>query len=119
MNRSLDPWRATLALAVLSGCAAPTTELMRTNEPMALQAALSRGRDDLGCANLGANATSREITRPAGPGPASSGEWVAVYAIAVTGCDRQAAYRVVCPVGGRCVAHPVPAPARGAASPSA
>jgi hypothetical protein len=118
MMLSLRPWLVPLILSVLSGCAASEAQLLNTNDPMAMQAALSRGERDLSCARLGAAAISRQIDKPAVHEPMSTGEWEAVYTIKVTGCDRQATYRVVCPIGARCIAHPRVGPGRTEAAPT-
>jgi hypothetical protein len=111
-------WLVPSILTVLSGCVSSEAQVLSTNEPLAMQSALTRGRLDLSCASLEAALISRQIAKPAVNDPLNTGEWEAVYTIGVTGCDRQATYRIVCPIGARCVAHPGVAPGRTGAAPS-
>src|SRR5512137_1834101 len=86
---------ATLATLAVSGCSSQSGFISGKQNP-AVQSALARGRFDLTCQTATANVISSNYL-PA----AESGEWTglerAEFVIGVVGCDKKAAYTVVCP----------------------
>jgi hypothetical protein len=79
----------------ISGCASQSGFISGRQDP-AVASALARGRFDLSCPSATANVISSNYLPKA-----ESGEWKglerAEFTIGVVGCDKKAAYIVVCP----------------------
>jgi hypothetical protein len=86
---------AACATLAVGGCASQSGFISSKQNP-AVQSALARGRFDLTCPTATANVISSNYL-PA----AESGDWKglerAEFTIGVVGCDKRAAYIVVCP----------------------
>jgi hypothetical protein len=87
------------ALLAASGCA-NQTQMLDNAQPMAIQAAVSRGRFDIGCPSATGQIISREVVQPAMQGPWVNGIPRAEFTVGVSGCDRRKSYIVICPQGG-------------------
>ncbi len=83
------------ASIAVTGCATQSGFIADKKDP-AVSSALSRGRFDLSCPAATASVISSNYLPKA-----ESGEWKglerAEFVVGVTGCDKKAAYIVVCP----------------------
>ncbi|MTW19601.1 hypothetical protein [Allochromatium palmeri] len=94
---------AALSVVILSGCAS-SGQLLDSNQPAAIQAALERGQFDLNCPSAQGDVLSRELIEPPLDGP-YIGVLRAEYTIGVKGCNQRKTYIVVCAEGSDgCVA---------------
>jgi hypothetical protein len=94
-----------LSLAILATGCATSPQMVKDNQPAAIQAALDRSRVDLGCQNPHANVLSHEAIVP----QVGSGGWVeggrkTAYQILVTGCEKSGTFTVNCTDMGMCTA---------------
>jgi hypothetical protein len=87
------------AFLVASGCA-NQNQMLDNAQPMAIQAAVSRGQFDLNCPGATGQIISREVVQPAMQGPWVNGIQRAEFTVGVSGCDKRKSYIVVCPQGG-------------------
>jgi hypothetical protein len=83
------------AMLVVAGCATQSGFISGRQDP-AVASALARGRFDLSCPNATANVISSNYLPKA-----ESGDWKGIeraeFTIGVVGCEKKAAYIVVCP----------------------
>jgi hypothetical protein len=87
------------AFLVASGCA-NQNQMLDSDQPTAIQTAVSRGRFDLNCPSATGQIISREVVQPALQSPWVNGIQRAEFTVGVSGCDRRKSYIVVCPQGG-------------------
>ena len=93
--RSMIAGATAVAILVVAGCATQSGFVADKKDP-AVASALARGRFDLSCPSATANVISSNYLPKA-----ESGDWKGIeraeYTIGVVGCDKKAAYIVVCP----------------------
>ncbi len=90
---------ALIATMAVAGCASQS-QMIADKQPMAIQAALTRGKFDLNCPQATAEILSTEVTQPAVQGPFAAGIQRAEYTVGVSGCGQRATFLVLCPQGG-------------------
>lgn len=83
----------------MTGCASQS-QFLDSNQDMALQTAVNRGRFDLNCPAATGFVLSREVVQPPLQGPVMGGIQRAEYTVGVSGCGQKGTYVVVCPEGG-------------------
>ena len=88
-----------LAFLGASGCNSQN-QMLDSDQAMAVQTAVNRGRFDMNCPSATAQIISREVVQPALQGPFVNGIQRAEFTVGVSGCDRRKSYIVVCPEGG-------------------
>jgi len=88
-----------LAFLAASGCA-NQNQMLDSDQPMAIQTAVSRGRFDLNCSSATGQIISREVVQPALQSPWVNGIQRVEFTVGVSGCGRRKSYIVVCPQGG-------------------
>jgi len=87
-------------MLALSGCET-TQQQLASEESVALQTAVSRGKFELNCPDATGSVLSSTMLQPILWG----GRERAEYEVGVSGCDRRAYYVVICPMdSGGCVA---------------
>lgn len=91
-------WLILVALGMI-GCVSQAQFLDNLQDSV-LEMAVNRGRFELNCPVAIGFVLSRKVVQPALQRPVVGGIQRAEYAVAVTGCDRKAAYVVVCPEKG-------------------
>ena len=100
MKNAVTLTAALAASLTLAGCATPPAQVLDGMQPMAVQAALERGRFELGCPSAEAMVLSRELTEPALQGPLVAGVQRGVFTIGVAGCGQRTTFQMICPEGG-------------------
>jgi len=88
-----------LIAALAPGCMSQS-QFLASRQPLAIQAAVSRGQFDLNCASATGQVLSQEVTQPPIQGPMVQGEERGLFTIGVEGCGRRQSYQVLCPMGG-------------------
>jgi hypothetical protein len=88
-----------LAVLAVAGCATQS-QLLDSNQAMAMQTAVSRGQFEMNCPEAQPTLISREVIQPALQGPWVQGIQRAEYTIGVAGCGTRTTFVVVCPEGG-------------------
>jgi hypothetical protein len=86
------------AVALGAGCVSEQ-QALDEQQPIALNAALERGRFDLACPAATGTVLSRDFIQPAIQGPWVSGLERVEYTIGVAGCDKRTTYVVICQEG--------------------
>src|SRR5215471_3168414 len=87
-----------VALGVTAGCATQQQQLA-AKQPVAINAALQRGRFDLNCPTATGTVLSQDFIQPAIQGPWVSGLQRVEYTIGVAGCGDRTTYVVICQEG--------------------
>jgi hypothetical protein len=87
------------ALIGIAGCASQS-QFLDNKQPIAIQAAVDRGRFALNCPAATGMIISREVVQPSLQGPFVSGIQRAEFTVGVEGCGERKTYIVVCPDGG-------------------
>jgi hypothetical protein len=90
---------ALITLLALTGCMSQA-QFLASRQPMAIQAAVSRGQFEMNCPNATGQVLSQEVTQPALQGPIVQGEERGLFTIGVAGCGQRRVYQVFCPMGG-------------------
>jgi hypothetical protein len=91
---------AALAATLFGVACATQQQMLQDKQQMAIQAAESRARFEMNCADVTASVLSDEMTQPVLEGPYLGGVERAEFTIGVAGCGRRDTYVVVCPEGG-------------------
>ena len=81
------------------GCASDS-QFLDSNQQMAENTALERGRFELNCQSATAEILSREVVQPAFVAPRLGGFPRAEYTIGVSGCNKRHTFVVVCAGNG-------------------
>jgi hypothetical protein len=81
-----------------TGCMSQA-QFLASRQPMAIQAAVSRGQFELNCPSATGQVLSQEVTQPAIQGPVVQGEERGLFTIGVAGCNQRRVYQVFCPMG--------------------
>ena len=100
MKTSIPSAAALLATLALFGCATPPAQVLDSMEPMAINAALERGRFELNCPAAEATLLSRELAQPAIETVRFSGPQRGVFTVGISGCSQRKTYQMICPEGG-------------------
>jgi hypothetical protein len=87
-----------VALAA-AGCVSDT-QLLDSNQSMAVDTAVSRGRFEMSWPTVTPTVLSREVVEPAIEGPRVYGIDRAEYTIGVSGCGDRKTFVVICQDGG-------------------
>ena len=85
-------------LAAVSGCASQS-QLLSQKQPMAVEAALQRGRFDLNCPSATGTVLSQDYIQPAIQGPWVNGLNRVEYTVGIAGCGERRTYVVLCQEG--------------------
>lgn len=85
---------AAAVLLLLAGCQS-TGQMLASDEAVATQTAVQRGRFELGCPEATGTVLSSNMLQPVLWG----GEERAEYTVGVSGCGKRAVYVVICPMG--------------------
>lgn len=88
-----------LAVLAVAGCASDQ-ELLASQQSMAIQTALSRGKFELDCPAATGTLLSQETVQPEVRGPLLGGMERVHYTVGVAGCDQRKSYLVICEDGG-------------------
>jgi hypothetical protein len=88
-----------VAALVTTGCMSQA-QFLASRQPMAIQAAVSRGQFEMNCPSATGEVLSQEVTQPALQGPIVQGEERGLFTIGVAGCGQRRVYQVFCPMGG-------------------
>jgi hypothetical protein len=99
MSKSFELALIALIVALGNGCMSQN-QFLASRQPMAIQAAVSRGQFDLNCPTATGQVLSQEVTQPPLQGPLVQGEERGLFTIGVEGCGRRQSYQVLCPMGG-------------------
>ena len=100
MKSPILPTSVVVAALALSGCATPPAQVLDGMEPMAINAALERGRFELNCPTVEAALLSRELAQPAIETVRFSGPQRGVFTVGISGCGQRRTYQMICPEGG-------------------
>ena len=98
MSKSSRVWVLIGALGA-AGCMSDS-QFLAKRQPIAIQAAVSRGQFELNCPNATGEVLSQEVAQPALQGPRVQGEERGLFTIGVAGCGQRRVYQVLCPMGG-------------------
>ena len=91
-NRSLY---LLLSLVLVAGCESES-QMLNSEQDMATQAALRRGRFEMNCPTATSSILSREVLQPV----AWRGFEHAEYTVGLEGCGQRRSYVVLCPLTG-------------------
>ena len=99
MLRKAYVFLALITALTATGCAT-SQQFLDSNQPNAIQTAMSRAQFEMNCPQATPTLLSREVVQPALQGPWVGGIQRAEYTIGVSGCGKRMTFVVICPEGG-------------------
>lgn len=93
-------WTTAVTALLVAGCATPPAQVLDVMEPMAINAALERGRFELNCPAAEAALLSRELAPPAIETVRFYAPPRGMFTVGISGCGQRRTYQLICPEGG-------------------